>query len=110
MTYQGMLRTMDFLYSERVAGLPPSALAEIFDRMIWCLADQGATLLKVRESWLLSDEKERVEIALAMDETYPFNERAKMAAVFAQISDKWPDLAPRCEELLNARKAEDAEA
>jgi len=106
MTNEQMQATVDFLYSERVQGLPASALAEVFDRLIWCLSDQGASLLQVRESWLKSDEKDRVEIALAMNETYPFNDAREMEVAFGRITGRWPELGSRCAELLDARKKE----
>lgn len=106
MTKIEMQQMMDSLYTQRVQGLPATALAEVFDRLIWCLADQGDSLLQVRESWLESSEKERVEIALAMDETYPFRNAEKMEAVLERIATRWPELRPRCIELIEARKHE----
>ncbi|MEO7731168.1 MAG: hypothetical protein ABIY55_09370 [Kofleriaceae bacterium] len=106
MTQHEMAQVMDFLFAQRVDGLPPAALAEVFDRLIWCLVDNGGALLEVRESWLTSDDKARVEIALAMDETYPFNKLEKMDSVFAKIATKWPDLASRCEKIAAARRAQ----
>ena len=106
MTNDEMRTTMDFLYSERVQGLPVAALAEVFDRLIWCLADNGASLLHVRESWLKSAEKDRVGVALAMDETYPFNDVTEMQRVFAKITERWPEFQSRCTELLEARRKE----
>lgn len=104
MTNDQIRTMMDFLYSQRVPGLPATALADVFDRLIWCLADQGTSLLQVRESWLKSDEKERVEIALAMNETYPFNDAREMAVTFGRITDRWPEFRSRCAELSEARR------
>ena len=106
MTTDQIRGAMDLLYSQRAPGLPATALAEVFDRLIWCLADHGASLLQVRESWLKSDEKERVEIALAMNETYPFNDAREMEVVFGRISNRWPELRARCAELQEARAKE----
>ena len=104
MTHDEIAQVMTFLYSQRAPSLPASALAEVFDRLIWCMADQGAGLLLEREYWLRSEEKGRVEIALAMDETYPFGDISEMEMVFAKISERWPDLKPRCADLLEARR------
>jgi hypothetical protein len=94
---------MDFLMSHRAPSLPPIALAEVFDRLIWCLADNGAALLQVRESWLRSEDRDRVEVALAMNETYPFTRFEDMRAALTRITSRWPDLEPRCAELLESR-------
>lgn len=108
MTHDETTQMMEFLYLQRAPELPASALAGVFDRLIWCLADQGTALLRVREYWLASEDKERVEIALAMDETYPFNDMADMERAFTRISSRWPDLKPRCAELLAARRKEES--
>ena len=103
MRREEMNRTMDFLFDHRVPGLPPTALAEVFDRLIWCLADQGEMLLNVRQSWLASDDRDRVEVALAMNETYPFTKLEEMEATFRKIVSRWPDLEPRCAEMVQSR-------
>lgn len=103
MTAAEMARIMDALYAHRAPALPAHALADIFDRMIWCLDDQGAALLQVREDWLASDDRGRVEVALAMDETFPFNDVKKMDEVLAQISAKWPDLSATCQNIRRMR-------
>ena len=43
---------MEWLLGESVANLPPEGLADVFDRLIWCLADNGYELLQVRDAWL----------------------------------------------------------
>jgi hypothetical protein len=95
---------MATLCDHRAVALPVEALSDIFDRLIWCLDDQGAALLVVRERWLQSDERDRVEVALAMDEAFPFADVQTMAAVFAQISAKWPELSARCQSLSDSRR------
>ncbi len=95
---------MKFLYANRAPALPPEALAEVFDRLIWCLEDNGATLLSVREDWLRSDDRARVEIALTMNETYPFHSEADMHRALHAIGARWPDLRGRCEELITRRR------
>jgi hypothetical protein len=103
-TYAEMSNVMDWLIGHRAPALPADALAEVFDRMIWCLDDNGGALLQVREQWLVSEDRDRVEIALAMQETFPFQEAAKMNEVFARISAKWPELAASCEAIRQARE------
>ena len=62
-------------------------------------------LLKVRELWLTSDDRERIEIALAMNETFPFNDVTQMNDVLSRIAATWPDLAARCDDLRTRRAA-----
>ncbi len=81
--------------------LTMSALAEVFDRLIWCLDDNGKELCAVRTEWLHSSNRARVEVALAMAETFPCNNRAEMVSLFDRIVENWPALQSACEEWLD---------
>lgn len=109
MTFEEMSGLMEFLYTHRAPSLPPGALAEVFDRLIWCMEDEGAMLLEIRELWLTSDDRGRVEIALLMDEVFPFREATQMNEVLSRIATTWPDLSPRCND-LRTRRAEQSRA
>jgi hypothetical protein len=97
-------RVMDTLFAHRASGLPPEGLSEVFDRLVWCLDDNGSALLEVCEQWLVSGERARVEIVLAMTEVFPFRERAAMEAVLERVAAAWPDLAERCDSLRDTRR------
>ena len=103
MTIADMAFVMDLIYMHRAPALRPEDLAEIFDQLVWCLEDNGAALLQVREDWLMSDDRGRVELALAMREVFPFDDAAQMAEVLGRISVKWPDLRATCEALIERR-------
>ncbi len=94
---------METLYEHRVKDLPHNALAEVFDRLIWCLADNGAELSAVKERWLESDSLGKCAIALHMSETFPYETVSEMNARFNKIVRKWPELNERCEQVTNAR-------
>ena len=47
---------MEFLFARRTSNLPATGLAEVFDRLIWCMNDQGAELLEVRKKWLEGED------------------------------------------------------
>jgi hypothetical protein len=104
-----MTLVMDTLYERRAPALRPEALADIFDRLLWCLDDEGAALLEVREKWLMSHDRGRVEVALAMNETFPFNDPLKMVEVLDSISTRWPDLSAQCQRIKEGRAALTAE-
>ena len=94
---------MEHLFNDRVSELPHDALAEVFDCLIWCIADNGGEICTVREKWLEGDVFGKCAIALAMNETFPFETLSEMRAVFASIVLKWPQLKNRCEELIERR-------
>jgi hypothetical protein len=91
---------MEFLFSRRTPNLPPKGLAEVLDRLIWCMNDQGAELLQVRKKWLEGGDKEKVRIALAMDEVFPCESREDMTRLFTKITSRWPDLKDACQAVL----------
>jgi hypothetical protein len=91
---------MEFLFSRRTPNLPPTGLAEVLDRLIWCMNDQGAELLQVRKKWLEGENKEKVQIALTMNEVFPCDNREEMALLFATLTTRWPDLKGACQAIL----------
>jgi hypothetical protein len=99
-----VIQIMEYLYDHRVKNLPPDALAEVFDRLIWCLDNSGSDVIRTIEEWLQSPDRERVEIALSMREVFPFLTTEQMVQVFSTISSRWPDLGPRCSEIGEQRK------
>jgi hypothetical protein len=90
---------MNYLFERRARCSPPEALADIFERLVWYLDDNGTDLLQERDNWLLSGDKDKVAVALALEETFPFANREKMVRQFQCITERWPELAPRCQEI-----------
>lgn len=93
----------DYLYDQSCDNLPPDALAEVLDRLIWCLKDNGTAICATRERWLLSDDRGRVEVALTMEEVLPFDDTGEMTTAFARICAKWPEFSERCQLIIELR-------
>jgi hypothetical protein len=91
---------MKFLFRRRAADLPPKGLSRVFEILLWSMDDNGTEICSVLSKWLESDDRERVDIALAMEEIYPCNSREEMVALFAKLMSRWPDLAPKCQAIL----------
>lgn len=87
---------MEFFVAHKAASLLAEALAEVFDRLIWCLADNGHAIGVVRNEWLQSADEYKVEIALSMDEIFPFPTRAQMEEHLHRIARQFPRLRDRC--------------
>jgi len=90
---------MEFLLRSTAPNLPSKALAEVFDRLIWCLADNGKELLATRDIWLQSDDRQKVAIALDMDETLPLDGGLQLRTILHGIASRWPEFAKRCENI-----------
>jgi hypothetical protein len=108
MNREKMAEVMDYLFDHRAAGLPADGLAEVFERLVWCLEDNGAALDSIGEEWLRGDDPARVEVMLAVNEWFPFKDPLEMEAVFTRIAARWPELAPRCTERIEQRREQHA--
>lgn len=95
---------MEAIVCHRGVALPALAFAEIFERLHWAIDDPDGHMLRVREEWLRFGDRERVEISLAYQEIFPFVDRAEMETVFRSVVERWPEFAPRCQELVDARQ------
>jgi hypothetical protein len=98
-----MAEVMDYLVDSQVENLKPSVMADLFHRMIWIVADNGGEIERVRETWLKGGDFKRVQIALFMQETFPFVVREEMEGVLSLIAKKWPSLSERCQDLSKRR-------
>lgn len=90
---------MNFLIENRADGLEPKVLADLFDRMIWILRDNGGELLKVRDAWMNGEDPFRVEIALLMSEVAPFSNSLDMEENLSKIITRWPKFINLCEQV-----------
>ena len=97
---------MDFLIRNKAPGLGPAVLADLFDRMIWILSDNGSEIDRVRRKWLEGDDLEKVQVALEMNEAFLYDSRCELEKGLARIADRWPELRTRCDEILEHWKSQ----
>jgi len=94
------LRTVaDIILAHRAPGLGPEVFAELFDSLVWTLDDNGTAVVRLCEEWLASGDRERVEVALEMDELCPFTDPSMLVGALDRISRLWPDLSSKCQRL-----------
>jgi len=94
---------MEHLFSRRAPNLPPAGLAEVFDRLLWCLdASDGAEILETQRDWLRSGDLEKIEIALAMSEVFPYSTREELAENLDRLVKQFPSLVPARDKMLDA--------
>lgn len=97
------------LYNRKAPGYPLEDFADILSRLIWALDDNGAELLAARQRWIESDDQDKVELALRMDEVYPYATLSEMVDSLSRISKRWPHLKHLCDELIHNRNMEQRE-
>lgn len=91
---------MEYLVTHRATNLPAEALAEVFDRLIWCFSDNGHAICAVRHDWLQSTDEYKVEIALSMEEVFPFSTKVEMVEQLQRIAQQFPSLRKKCSKWL----------
>ena len=64
----------DFLFERRARNLAPDVLADVLDRLVWIMDDNGKQICAAVERWLRSSDRSRVEVALRMREVFPFRD------------------------------------
>lgn len=88
---------MNFLFDNRADNLRLDVLSDLFDRLIWISSDNGREVCDVRKKWLEGEDSIKVEIALLMEEVFPYEDRNAMLESFSRIKRTWPSLAPNCD-------------
>ena len=96
--------SIEILFQNRVHGLPASYFADVLDRLIWCLSDNGSSVLEMQLEWLSSEDPDRVEVALAISEVELFQTEADARNQLRRISERWPHLRAACQRHLLMRK------
>lgn len=91
----------DFLFANRAPNLPPEGLAEVFDRLVFCLSDRGKSVFDVYCKWITSYDKDKVSIALSMSVWFPYKRREDIESLAIAISERWPDLRIKCDKLIS---------
>jgi len=95
---------MEYFVAHRANNLPADAFAEIFDRLIWCLDDNGDAISAVTREWLQSTDEYKVEIVLSMNDQFPFPTRAQMEEHLPKIALRFPRLREKCTAWLDQAK------
>lgn len=95
-----VVEALEALFDHRAPNLPPSGFAEIMDRLIWCLNDNGETVLELQRRWLAGNDPERAAVGLMMSEAAPFHSRDEAIVELNQLAEKWPHLRPACDSFL----------
>lgn len=92
---------MESIVDGRATGVPPEAIADVLDRLIWCVADSGEEILGVRDAWLASGDEYRIAVALSMRDVFPFNTKSELEQGLSGIAQRFPGLRPKCVEWLS---------
>jgi hypothetical protein len=92
--------------NEIPASVPWEIVADLLGMLIWSTRDNGTTILRQTEQWLLAGEDLRkIQIALNLD-AYPFADPEQMRQVLQRVAERHSSIAAECEALVRQREAE----
>lgn len=91
----------ELLFRRRAPNLPPKALADVLDRLIWMTDDNGKAICDTLRRWIESGDRQRAEVALEASEVFLFTDREKMVRAFDNLCFIAPELRKRCDENLS---------
>lgn len=100
----GENKLASLLYREIDKSIDWNVIADLFNILIWSTSDNGSQLIRETNKWLIEAEDIRkIKIALNLD-VYPFKEQDKMERVLNDIKSKYPNLAGKCNSLIESRQ------
>lgn len=97
---------MNFLVSRKANGLPLKEYSDLFAKLVWMTDDNGSSICKVIENWLLSEDLIRIEIALRFEEVFPFSSCEEMVSNLEHLKNKFPQFTVLCDEKIKKRPAQ----
>ena len=84
--------------------VPWEVAADVLGILIWSTSDNGASIMRAAERWLVEAKNVRqVRIAISLD-VYPFKRRAEMRQVLEEVARIIPEVAATCAMLINERE------
>ena len=94
----------DRLFDEIPRSIPWEVVADLLGILVWITNDNGSDIARTAERWLREgSDTRKVKIALHL-EAYPFIDQAEMEHVLGHLIKTNPEVAARCQELIDMRR------
>jgi hypothetical protein len=91
----------DLLWGDLPNDASVQVIADLLSLWTWRTSDNGSQIMRTVERWI--DEcvnSKQIAVALNLD-GYPFIDDHNRMEKLQQVADKFPDLKPRCLEIIN---------
>jgi hypothetical protein len=93
----------DRLIDDIPLAVPWEVAADILQILTWSTDDNGSSIMRTAERWLIeAQDLRRIQMALNL-EVYPFETKDQMQRVFTEVAQRFPEASSRCKALVNAR-------
>lgn len=83
--------------------VPWEVTADILGILIWSTGDNGSSIMRAAEQWLIDAlDVRRIQLALNLD-VYPFATNDQMQHVLTEVAKRFPKVDFRCKTLIDSR-------
>lgn len=83
--------------------VPWEVAADILGILIWSTDDNGASVMRTAEQWLIdAEDLRRIHLALSLD-FYPFKTNRQMRHVLNKVAQRFPEMISQCNSLIDSR-------
>jgi hypothetical protein len=95
-----LIEALEQIFRRRAPEISPNILADIYDRLIWCLDDNGDSINLMQRIWLEGNNIDQIRIALAMNEVCPYSTKQALENSIQRIVSSFPGLNSECSKFL----------
>lgn len=88
------------IFERRAKNAKPAWMADLLQRLVWLLNDNGEEIVNTLGRWIDSGDLERARVALAFQDVFLFSTRDQMVEAYGQLATRFPQLRPECDATL----------
>ncbi|TDY88456.1 UNVERIFIED_ORG: hypothetical protein DFO49_4074 [Herbaspirillum seropedicae] len=99
----GLPNLGDRIYTEIPPTVPFELVCILFDLLAWRTDDNGSSVRRATERWLIEGRDERRMLIALHLEAYPFISEEEMVEVLSKLKSTNPQITHRCAELVRMR-------
>ncbi len=93
----------DVLIDDIPIAIPWEVVADILGILIWSTEDNGSSIMRTAEKWLLeAQDLRRIQVALNLD-VYPFKTNDQMQRVLTEVVQRFPEVDLISRALIDCR-------
>ena len=93
----------DVLIDDIPIAVPWEVVSDILGILIWSTEDNGSSIMRTAEKWLLdAQDLRRIQVALNLD-VYPFKTNDQMQRVLTEVVQRFPEVDMFCRALIDSR-------
>ena len=92
----------EYLVTRRTPTSKPEWIADILERLCWILDERASSeILETLTLWLTTGDRERVAVALSLEEFYLKESPDALAEAYDDVCRRFPEFRSRCDEIVS---------